>query len=66
MEDKRVVLASGNAGKLREFSELLAAAGLVLTRQSDFGIAPFSILNGALQVQDRVDLRFRIHARRID
>jgi XTP/dITP diphosphohydrolase len=40
MEDKRVVLASGNAGKLREFSELLAATGLVLARQSDFGIAP--------------------------
>jgi XTP/dITP diphosphohydrolase len=40
MEGKRVVLASGNAGKLREFSELLAAAGLVLVRQSDFGIDP--------------------------
>jgi XTP/dITP diphosphohydrolase len=40
MEGKRVVLASGNAGKLREFSELLAATGFVLARQSDFGIAP--------------------------
>jgi len=35
-----VVLASGNPGKLREFSELLAASGLTLLRQSDFGIAP--------------------------
>jgi XTP/dITP diphosphohydrolase len=40
MDARRVVLASGNAGKLREFSELLAASGLTLLRQSDFGIEP--------------------------
>ena len=40
MEMQRVVLASGNAGKLREFSELLAGTGLSLARQSDFGIDP--------------------------
>jgi XTP/dITP diphosphohydrolase len=40
MEKQRFVLASGNAGKLREFSELLAATGLVVARQSDFGIEP--------------------------
>jgi XTP/dITP diphosphohydrolase len=40
MEMQRFVLASGNAGKLREFSELLAHSGLVLARQSDFGIEP--------------------------
>jgi XTP/dITP diphosphohydrolase len=40
MNTRRVVLASGNAGKLREFSELLAATGLSLARQSDFGIVP--------------------------
>jgi XTP/dITP diphosphohydrolase len=34
----RVVLASGNPGKLREFSELLAGRGFELARQSDFGI----------------------------
>lgn len=34
------MLASGNAGKLREFSELLGATGLVLARQSEFGIEP--------------------------
>jgi XTP/dITP diphosphohydrolase len=37
---RRVVLASGNAGKLREFSDLLAGRGLELARQSDFGIEP--------------------------
>src|SRR4051794_37625210 len=40
MDDRRVVLASGNPGKLREFSELLVASGLTLVRQSDFGIEP--------------------------
>jgi len=39
MSTRRVVLASSNAGKLREFSELLAASGLELVRQSDFQIA---------------------------
>ncbi len=37
---RRVVLASGNPGKLREFSDLLASSGLMLARQSDFGIEP--------------------------
>ncbi len=40
MTERRVVLASGNAGKLREFSELLGSTGLVLVRQSDLGIEP--------------------------
>ena len=40
MDTQRVVLASGNAGKLREFSELLADTGLILARQSEFGITP--------------------------
>ena len=40
MQGRRVVLASGNPGKLREFSELLASSGLELVRQSDFGIDP--------------------------
>jgi XTP/dITP diphosphohydrolase len=38
--EQRVVLASGNAGKLREFSELLGSADLVLVRQSELGIEP--------------------------
>ena len=36
----RVVLASGNAGKLREFSELLANSGFELVCQSELGIEP--------------------------
>lgn len=40
MQGQRVVLATGNPGKLRQFSELLGASGLALVRQSDFGIEP--------------------------
>jgi len=40
MRAQRVVLATGNPGKLRQFSELLGASGLELVRQSDFGIEP--------------------------
>jgi XTP/dITP diphosphohydrolase len=38
--EMRVVLASSNPGKLREFGDLLAGKGFELTRQSDFGIEP--------------------------
>jgi XTP/dITP diphosphohydrolase len=40
MHGQRVVLASGNPGKLRQFSELLDGSGLALVRQSDFGVEP--------------------------
>src|SRR6186713_1719038 len=40
MQGQRVVLATGNPGKLRQFSELLGTSGLTLVRQSDFGIEP--------------------------
>jgi XTP/dITP diphosphohydrolase len=36
----RVVLASSNPGKLREFSEILAGNDWTLARMSDFGIEP--------------------------
>ncbi len=40
----------------------LAANGEFEIRQSDFGIEPFSMALGALQVQDRLKVRFRIVA----
>jgi XTP/dITP diphosphohydrolase len=40
MNARRVVLASGNRGKLREFAELLAGARFDLVRQSELGIEP--------------------------
>lgn len=35
---QRVVLASGNKGKVREFGQLLADRGIVIVPQSDFGV----------------------------
>lgn len=43
----------------------MRVSGKMSFNQSDFGIVPFSILNGAIQVQDRLDLRFRIVADRV-
>jgi XTP/dITP diphosphohydrolase len=40
MSERRVVLATGNPGKLRQFSELMDGLGFTLVRQSDFGIEP--------------------------
>ena len=37
---KRLVLATGNKGKLRELQALLAAAGIEVLPQSEFGIEP--------------------------
>jgi XTP/dITP diphosphohydrolase len=40
MSERRVVLATGNPGKLRQFEELLGGMGITLLRQSEFGIEP--------------------------
>jgi polyisoprenoid-binding protein YceI len=37
--------------------------GSMQFNQTDFGITPYAVLNGALSVQDRLDLRFSIAAR---
>lgn len=37
--------------------------GKISFNQTDFGITPLSVLGGAFQVQDRLDLRFHILAR---
>lgn len=34
----KVVLATGNPGKVKEFSEILASSGMTLIPQSDFGV----------------------------
>jgi hypothetical protein len=40
----------------------IGISGRMTFNQTDFGIVPFSILGGTLQVQDSLDLRFRIFA----
>ncbi|HXX84072.1 MAG TPA: YceI family protein [Casimicrobiaceae bacterium] len=46
-------------------SETIYLSGSLSLDQTQFGIKPLSILGGALQVEDRVDLRFRIWAPRL-
>jgi XTP/dITP diphosphohydrolase len=48
---RQVVLASGNAGKLREMRELLASSGFAVLPQSHFGIGP-PIEDGASFVEN--------------
>lgn len=40
----------------------IAVEGKMSFNQTDFGITPLSVLGGALQVQDKLDLRFHIFA----
>ncbi|KPK70936.1 MAG: hypothetical protein AMJ84_07185 [Acidithiobacillales bacterium SM23_46] len=40
----------------------LRISGQFGLHQSEYGIAPFSVLGGALQVEDRVDIRFELYA----
>ncbi len=49
--------------QLERSADSLAVAGRVALKQTDFGIAPLSVLGGAIQVQDEVTVRFRIRAR---
>jgi hypothetical protein len=50
--------------QIEQSPDRLTVSGRVELEQSSFGIAPMSILGGALVVQDRVDVRFQIEARR--
>jgi YceI-like domain len=43
----------------------MTVAGTLALKQTDFGIKPVSVLGGALQVVDEVQVRFSIHARRV-
>jgi YceI-like domain len=45
--------------------DTMTVAGTFDIRQSDFGMVPFAILNGAIRVEDRLGLRLRIEAHRI-
>ena len=44
-------------------AEKMSVTGRLSFDQTDFGITPYSLLGGAIAVQNRVDLRFRIIAR---
>jgi hypothetical protein len=47
-----------------ETADEASATGTIAIDQSQFGIVPFSVLGGAIAVQDRLDIAFRIRAHR--
>lgn len=54
------------AARIETAADEVAVTGTASIDQSEFGIAPFSILGGAIAVLDRVNVSFRIYARRIE
>lgn len=50
--------------ELSEDADGIAVGGSASLNQSALGIVPFSVLGGALAVRDRLELRFRIVARK--
>ena len=48
---------------LRAAGGELTAEGTLTLRQTDFGLVPYSLMGGALAVQDQMELRFTIVAR---
>ena len=50
--------------KLERMQERVTASGEFAIRQSDFGIEPFSILAGALVVEDEIKVQYRVIGRR--
>jgi YceI-like protein len=51
--------------KIDRGAERIAVDGSLSINQTDFGIEPFSVLGGAIAVQNRVDLSFAIRAARM-
>ena len=48
--------------KLEQATGSLTASGELTLLQTDFGITPMSVMGGAMVVQDRMELRFRLVA----
>lgn len=49
--------------KVEKLADGLAVSGRLAQRQSAFGITPFAVFGGALQVRDELDMEFTIVAR---
>jgi polyisoprenoid-binding protein YceI len=52
-------------GTFEVSDDAVEASGRCELRLSDFGMAPFAILGGAIRVDDTVVVRFRIRATRL-
>jgi polyisoprenoid-binding protein YceI len=48
---------------LREQNNIINVQGSVNLKQTDFGLTPFSVMGGAMSVQDQMELRFDLTAR---
>ena len=48
---------------LREDSGVMTVSGKVDLNQTDFGLVPFSVMGGAMSVQDKMELRFTLVAK---
>jgi polyisoprenoid-binding protein YceI len=53
------------AARVERGADEIEVTGTLPLDQSRFGIVPFSILGGAIAVQDRLTVRFRIRADRL-
>ncbi len=49
--------------QLREENNIINVKGTVNLRQTDFGLTPFSVMGGAMSVQDQMELRFDLTAK---
>lgn len=48
---------------LREEHGVITVTGTTTLKQTDFGLTPFSVMAGAMAVQDQMELRFELTAR---
>ena len=60
LKDRESVI--GVPFKLETSADRLAASGMAVLRQSELGLTPFSVMLGALQVQDEITVKFRLVA----
>jgi hypothetical protein len=51
--------------KIVTTEDTIEMTGRLAFDQTDFGITPYSLLGGAIAVQNRIDLRYRVRARRV-
>jgi polyisoprenoid-binding protein YceI len=49
--------------ELREENGAIKVKGTVTLKQTDFGLTPFSVMGGAMAVEDQMELRFDLSAR---
>jgi polyisoprenoid-binding protein YceI len=49
--------------KLREENGVMTVKGTVTLKQTDFGLTPFSVMGGAMAVEDQMELRFDLMAK---